>query len=480
MPLQSAPPTRPRLWIALALLAGLLLRVLFVILHPRWGGDTFVYGTLAENMLTHHVFGFADPVLRPTLIRLPGYPLFLADCFVLFGHANYLAVVCVQVVIDLLSCVLLGLLAGRLWGTRAGLITLWVATLCPFTANYAAAALTETLSIFCVVLALFSFERLTHRWRERQSTLGWSIAIGAALSYATLVRPDQGLLSAAFVPAMLWLTLPTPGKKITRRLAPAVIASFIVLLPLLLWGLRNWEVFHVIQPLAPRQANDPGESVPVGFQRWYRTWGVDYKSTFDIYWNYDGAPLRMKDIPSRAFDTPAQRAQTAALLDSYNQEQSGTSAFDAAFGQIAADRIAAHPARYYVLMPVAREANMWLRPRTELLRLPIDWWNFRTHVIASTVESLFGLLNLAYLALAVCGLILWQRSRWSNHSALAAAAIGFVVLRCALLLTLDNSEPRYTLECFPVVILLAGLALVRFSELKNLQLDTRQNPIDPP
>jgi hypothetical protein len=35
----------------------------------------------------------------------------------------------------------------------------------------------------------------------------------------------------------------------------------------------------------------------------------------------------------------------------------------------------------------------------------------------------------------------------------------FVLLRCALLLTIDNSEPRYTMECYPVVILLAGLAL---------------------
>jgi len=34
-------------------------------------------------------------------------------------------------------------------------------------------------------------------------------------------------------------------------------------------------------------------------------------------------------------------------------------------------------------------------------------------------------------------------------------------LRCVLLWTLDNAEPRYTLECFPVVILLAGFAVMR-------------------
>jgi len=32
--------------------------------------------------------------------------------------------------------------------------------------------------------------------------------------------------------------------------------------------------------------------------------------------------------------------------------------------------------------------------------------------------------------------------------------------------TLDNSEPRYTLECFPVVILLAGFAVARLGNAK--------------
>jgi hypothetical protein len=31
--------------------------------------------------------------------------------------------------------------------------------------------------------------------------------------------------------------------------------------------------------------------------------------------------------------------------------------------------------------------------------------------------------------------------------------VGFFLLRCGLLLTLDNSEPRYTLEFFPLLIL---------------------------
>jgi hypothetical protein len=37
------------------------------------------------------------------------------------------------------------------------------------------------------------------------------------------------------------------------------------------------------------------------------------------------------------------------------------------------------------------------------------------------------------------------------------------VLRCAVLLTLDNSEPRYTLEFFPVICVWAAVLFARSS-----------------
>jgi hypothetical protein len=40
--------------------------------------------------------------------------------------------------------------------------------------------------------------------------------------------------------------------------------------------------------------------------------------------------------------------------------------------------------------------------------------------------------------------------------------LGFVLLRSAFLGTLENPEPRYTLECYPVVIVLAALFVSDF------------------
>ncbi|HEY5381555.1 MAG TPA: hypothetical protein VIJ65_04830, partial [Acidobacteriaceae bacterium] len=376
----------------------------------------------------------------------------------------------VQAAIDLATCGLIAALVDRLAGRRAGLWALWLSALCPFTANYAAVALAETCSLFCVALAFFALQRWIAARRTQGRTWLWVVLIGFALAWAVLLRPDEGLLAAAVVPVMLWagwrsgaspeIKRTVVKSTVVKRLAPALVASLFVLLPLSLWATRNWRVFHVFQPLAPHYANDPDEEVPYGFMRWYRTWAIGFPSTVKVYWTYDGSPVDMHDLPARAFDSPAQRAQTAALYAQYNQDQSSTPAVDAGFARLAAERVAAHPLRYYVLLPVARELDMWFRPRTELLKIPLDWWRIREHPRASAVAIAFALLNAAYLALALAGLLRWRRAQWSGYAALACAMGIFFVLRCALLLTIDNSEMRYTLECFPVLLVAGGLAFM--------------------
>jgi hypothetical protein len=133
---------------------------------------------------------------------------------------------------------------------------------------------------------------------------------------------------------------------------------------------------------------------------------------------------------------------------------------DAAFAKLAADRIRAHPVRYYVELPLLKLANMWLRPRTEMLPIALDWWNFRTHRAADLQSALYAGLNLAYLALAVVGIRRWRHAGNSIRP-VGYAMLGYVLLRSALLLTIDNSEPRYTIDCFPVVFLFAALTFAR-------------------
>src|ERR1019366_4392116 len=114
------------LWAGAALAAGLLLRLWFVDHMARVAGDSLIYGDIARNWLQHGVYGFTEKGLapgsieiRPTLIRLPGYPLFLATCVRAFRVGNYRAVMVVQAVADLVTCWLPSALARRPFGSRA-------------------------------------------------------------------------------------------------------------------------------------------------------------------------------------------------------------------------------------------------------------------------------------------------------------------------------------------------------------------------
>jgi hypothetical protein len=95
---------------------------------------------------------------------------------------------------------------------------------------------------------------------------------------------------------------------------------------------------------------------------------------------------------------------------------------------------------------------MIFRPRAEMLEIPLEWWKIREHPRMTLLAAGLAALNFGYFVLGGIGLWRWRQSGWGPHFALAAAMLGFVALRCALLLTLDNSEPRYTLEFFPLLI----------------------------
>jgi 4-amino-4-deoxy-L-arabinose transferase-like glycosyltransferase len=447
------------LLVALPLLLGLGLRLWFIAHLARIDGDTLLYGDIAKNWLEHGVYGFTQTgvTARPTLIRLPGYPMFLAACFRVFGIEHYTVVMVVQTVFDLFTCVVVSALAGRLFGRRAAIAALWLAALCPFTANYVAAPLTETLSLMCIAMAFYGLER----WRT--TALGvnrWLWVITFALAYAVLLRPEQGLLAAAVLAAMGWLGW-SAGRGV-RSVWPVALAAVCLVLPLAPWTVRNWRTFHVVQPLAPRSATDPGELKSLGFQRWYRSWSIDFASTEDVYWNYDGAEIDIGDVPSRAFDSEEQYERTNALLNDYNQTDNATAAIDARFGKIAVERIENDPVRYYLALPVARLLDMTLRPRTEMMPVPLDWWHWE-HPAKSFFAAGYAGLNLAYLVLGGVGFWFWRRRGWDGKPALAWAMVGFVILRCAVLLTLDNSEPRYTLEFFPVIFVCSAVVFARSS-----------------
>jgi len=188
----------------------------------------------------------------------------------------------------------------------------------------------------------------------------------------------------------------------------------------------------------------------MGFNRWVKTWIADYVSTEEIYWVVSTGPMDVDNLPSRAFDSPEQQDQTEELLSDYNQSLHVTPALDARFAALAAERIRHAPLRYYVWLPLLRIADMWLRPRTEILPCNTRWWEFDEMPQWLALSMTLAAVNLLYVGAGLLGLL---RGRFGPGFGLL---LTFVIVRSLFLGSLENPETRYTLECYPVLIVMSA------------------------
>lgn len=435
----------------IAALVAILLRLLFALRFPAITSDSRVYADIAKNWLQNGIYGLGGGTeITPTSIRLPGYPAFLVAVFAIFGVDHFRPALMLQILVDMGTCFLIADLGRRVVSDRAAKLAFLLAAICPFLANYAAAALSETWEIFFTVLALdLAVAGIADREGLRPGRwLGCGMAIGAAI----LLRPDGGLLLLAveFYLIVVAAQAAVNGRPIGSWIKAGFIVGVVSLACLVPWTLRNLHTLHEFQPLAPRYANEEGTLVPMGFIRWVKTWIADYASVEEVYWAVPGNPIDADTLPSRVFDSQQQQEQTGELLDDYNRSLRITTQLNVRFGDLAKERIHHAPLRYYLWLPTLRVADMWLRPRTEILPCNTRWWEFDEDTPWLVLNVVLGVINLVYIGAALLGL--WRGSFLHGVGILLV----FIVLRSVFLGTLENPEPRYTLECYPIVILLAA------------------------
>ncbi len=513
--------------------------------------DGRVYAQMARNMLEQHVFSHAtEAPYDPSLIRLPGYPLFLASLYSIFGHTNNGAVRFIQALIDTATCALISLLAFYWQPDQrkkylSALGALALAAICPFTTIYAATILTEVVTNF-LMIAMFlavtlAYRNLTTEDKEEDKNkkswkwLVWWIVAGVLGGLNVLFRPDSGLFLAAVGltlvitggwPLVLGLarkskvespkskvqSLKPPAssfkRNITHVVASGAALSFTFILVLTPWTIRNWRVFHQFQPLAPAHGEMPGEFVPRGYYLWLRTWIDDQSYVEPFLWSLDTDPIDVEDIPPYAFDSPDEKKRVATLLEAYNNESNSdtngdqpsdnnanpdeddksdndqpdqaepdqkpqvemTPQIDAAFGQLARERIARHPFRFYVQLPLKRAHTMWFDTHSQYwpfvgTLLPFSDLDHSTH--QQIWLPLFALLTAIFTLLGLAGMwLLWSSGRFDSRRWLLLVVLA-IVLRLVLFSSIENPEPRYLVEFFPMLSVLGGIAIAQFPFLKK-------------
>jgi len=466
-----------------ALAAGLCLRLFFVLKFPATSGDTVLYEQMATNWLKHHVYAMdVGGAVTPVDLRMPGYPAYLVIVYLLTGKVGAAArlwVMLGQIAVDLLGCLTIASLAVGLLVVAEGSAPvkpvfaagLWLAALCPFTANYTAVLLTETFAVFLAALAMLFltgvaansddlvFPAARRPWEGNWSTdfRVWSPLAGLAVGFGTLFRPETPLLLVAAWIGNAFVLLPHGRAKHLLRIV--LYTSLTCALPLVPWAIRNAVTLHEVQFLAPKNSNLPGELVPYGLMAWEKTWLFRVKDCYLVPWKVNEESIDLDSIPPQAFDTPDEKERVATILEQYNTDLTLTAEEDAVFAQLARDRTARHPLRTYVSLPLLRAMTMWFTPRIELL--PVSGHVFplaqmrEDDPVDQEVTAGFFLLNLLYVVLGIWGA--WRLWRWNRavRSAVLTLVV-FVLLRTAFLTTLETPEPRYVLVCLPVLLAFAA------------------------
>jgi hypothetical protein len=408
-----------------AFIAALVLHIsIAVYLASDEAGDGILYSRMAVVLLEQHVYSAdTQPPYTPTLIRLPGYPIFLAGVYSIFGHGNNTAVRVTQGILYAITCVFTALLAWnwtegkRRRRRKAAWWAFLLTALCPFTAIFSAVILTETLTTFFLAAMTLAATYALKSANRNVSWLWWGAA-GIIAGFAVYLRPDSGLfaLGSGLTLAVSVLFKRPSEMKFGRNFAGVVFKGILFsaafALPLVPWTVRNERVFGMFQPLAPTHAEAPGEFVPHGYFLWLRTWINDERYIPTMQWGLEIQRIKIEQVPAFAFDSEEERSEVAALLDQYNNsdpdhpmvaDQKQTQAdsddnddssaddsgddqsddqsddsdqddqpqqpeeldlkispeVDSAFRQIAEERIARRPVHFYVTLPAERASSMW-------------------------------------------------------------------------------------------------------------------------
>ena len=227
--------------IAAALLTGLTLRLAFGLgwwVDKPLTLDEQEYLILAQSLVEGRGLTYSSPSASPGgtrhFERPPGYPVFLAGVMTLsggFAGVRHDAgvptpVKVVQSIVGLVTVLLIGLIARRAAGERAGTIAVWIAAIYPplvWSCAYVLSETLYTLLAFAVVLLLGD------AFDDGRSN-GWKVCAAGVVTGAALLTREAMLFF--LVLGALWLVAHRQWRFVATFLAGALI----VLLP---WIMRN-------------------------------------------------------------------------------------------------------------------------------------------------------------------------------------------------------------------------------------------------
>ncbi len=258
-----------RHWLLTIFLLALAVRVAFLCTKPHaWtahlqAGDEPLYHGIAVSLVRGEGYSLDG---QPTARYGPGYPLFVAFIYRVFG-VHPPAVRLANAVLGAFLCVLVALWAAKLWGQRAGVYAGLFATLYYPFVQLPPYLMTENLYLPLFVAATAATWWLHTAPKDRRQIFHAAV-IGAMWGIAALTRSialPLALLSAFWLGVRHWALAVT-----------MLVGTVVALLP---WTVRNYVAFNAFIPLQLSVGHDtylafgPPGTEPRILGHW--NWGSD-------------------------------------------------------------------------------------------------------------------------------------------------------------------------------------------------------------
>jgi 4-amino-4-deoxy-L-arabinose transferase-like glycosyltransferase len=183
---------------------------------------------------------FLNPPGIPMTYRTPGYPVFLAAIYAIFG-VNWPVVMLFQAILATITVYLTWRLARKFWGDRVALIAAALVAIDPISLVLSQKLMTENNFALFIMIAVLAGVNLLSETRRKT---GWALLLGTALALATLTRP-----SSYYLPVPVILGVLIWGLKRRWKVRTLALSVGMILLPLVLlvggWIWRNYRVTGV-------------------------------------------------------------------------------------------------------------------------------------------------------------------------------------------------------------------------------------------
>lgn len=427
---------RSRRWALVGIFSvSLVTRLLMLaVTGPVISSDSYQYLGVAENLVRHGALLEEDVItgeLRPHTLRTPGYLIYTALFYFLFGinPTAHAALAVSQVVLASLLGVLVAAMGWRLFSPRVGLVAGLLAALDPWLSYASISLLTDTLYSLCYFLFF-----LAGAWTLHKPTPRRVVVWAGLLALCTLIRPVAEYQLLIVTGLLLIVRAP-------RRRRIVLVALVLATMGLLVgaWRVRNrveagywdlathkgrtllWETAHLTEPSTPEQ------------------------------WRQDPRLARARDVVAASPRTVAERVAQAPHEEKPHEGQVAFMRLRRELGlsEREADRV----------MAVIAYENMWRHPLEYSLRTVRESLLFMTRV-SLAVDLLWelGIVDTGVLESLEEGRYVYPMA---NLALRLATAVAFVPLLLLGLISAWRTHPqRRLLHLFFALLLVYHFLIV--------------------